>query len=48
MDKPQETAYLVSFTEGIFQGKLHFLCSAFLYFRQGIDALKGISRSQES
>ena len=27
INDPQETAYLVTFTEEILNGKLHFLCS---------------------
>ena len=30
LPNPQETAALVTFTEEIFNGKLHFLCSEFL------------------
>ena len=30
LPNPQETAYLVTFTEEILNGKLHLLCSVFL------------------
>ena len=40
---PQETADLVTFTEEIFKGKLHFLCSVSLAFWFGTLDLNIIS-----
>ena len=33
---PQETEYLVTFTEEILNGKLHFLCSVYLFYLENV------------
>ena len=33
---PQETEYLVTFAEEILNGKLHFLCSVYLFYLENV------------
>ena len=33
---PQETEYLVTFTEEILNGKLHFLCNVYLFYLENV------------